>query len=60
MFLFALFTIGYIVGVFTALWLFPPNSREIVEQEVDAMTPILNLKPKEDLKNISQEGLIYT
>lgn len=46
MLFFAIFTLGYFVGVFTALWAFPPNTREIEEQEVDALKPILASKEK--------------
>lgn len=47
MLFFALFTIGYFLGVFTALAIFPPQVREIEEQERDARTPIdlIDLNP---------------
>ena len=41
---FALFTIGYLIGVISALAIFPPRDREILEQEKDALGPIIALK----------------
>lgn len=43
---FALFTLGYFVGVFTFLIIFPPAVREIEEQEKDSLVPILDVKQK--------------
>lgn len=40
MLFFAIFTIGYFLGVFTALAVFPPGVKEIEEQERDARAPI--------------------
>ena len=37
---FAIFTLGYFMGVFTALAIFPPWTREIEEQEKDARAPL--------------------
>jgi hypothetical protein len=40
MILFALFTLGYFTGVITALLIFPPDVKDIIEQERDALKPI--------------------
>jgi len=37
---FALFTLGYFSGVVTFLFAFPPNVKEIEEQEKDTFEPI--------------------
>ena len=47
---FALFTVGYVVGVVTFLFIFPPNMKEIEEQEIDALQPIINLKVEKNIK----------
>ena len=47
---FALFTVGYIVGVITFLFIFPPNMKEIEEQEVDALQPIIDVKVEKKIK----------
>ncbi|MDO8340746.1 MAG: hypothetical protein Q7T59_02125 [Candidatus Woesebacteria bacterium] len=44
---FALLTLGYFLGVFTAMVIFPPKTNELREQEKDALTPILNLGEEE-------------
>ncbi|AKM83290.1 MAG: hypothetical protein UR17_C0001G0502 [Candidatus Woesebacteria bacterium GW2011_GWF1_31_35] len=44
---FALLTLGYFLGVFTAMVIFPPKTNELREQEKDALTPILNLEEEE-------------
>jgi len=41
MLFFALFTLGYFAGVLTALYMFPPQVKEIEEQEIDALGPIM-------------------
>lgn len=43
MLFFALFTIGYFAGVLTALAIFPPQVKEIQEQEKDVLGPVLNI-----------------
>lgn len=43
MLFFALFTVGYFFGVFTVLLIFPPQVKEIEEQERDALKPISQL-----------------
>lgn len=54
---FAVFTLGYFAGVFTALAIFPPNIREIEEQEIDTLKPILDLTKEKELKQkIKEEG----
>jgi hypothetical protein len=40
---FAVFTVGYFLGVFTFLAIFPPSVKEIEEQEKDALQPILSV-----------------
>ena len=50
MVLFALFTIGYLVGVITTLAIFPPRDREILEQEKDALGPILRAKEQAEIE----------
>lgn len=55
MLFFAIFTIGFIVGVSTALWIFPPNVKEIEEQEVDALAPILRVKEQKQRSTESEE-----
>ena len=58
MLFFAIFTIGYFAGVITALAVFPPQVKEIEEQEVDALQPILDLgKDKEFKQKIKEEGV---
>jgi len=54
MLFFALFTAGFTVGVLMALWIFPPNVKEIEEQEVNALEPILETKQE----RVSVEGEI--
>jgi hypothetical protein len=44
MIIFAMFTIGFFAGVFLTLVVFPPNSSELKEQEMDAKTPILRME----------------
>lgn len=44
---FALLTLGYFLGVFTALVIFPPKTNELMEQEKDALTSILDLDEEE-------------
>jgi len=46
MLFFAMFTLGYFFGVFSALAIFPPRVREIEEQEKDALTSIIELENK--------------
>ena len=53
---FALFTVGYIVGVITFLFIFPPNMKEIEEQEVDALQPIIDVKVEKKIPE-SQESI---
>lgn len=43
MLIFALFTSGYFLGVVTALLIFPPQAKEIAQQEEDALGPVLGL-----------------
>ena len=43
MLIWALFTLGYFLGVFTALAIFPPWVKEIEEQEKDALKPLQNI-----------------
>jgi len=40
----AVFSLGYFLGVFSALALFPPRVKEIEEQEKDAARPVLELQ----------------
>ena len=47
---FALFVLGYFVGVVTCLYIFPPNTKEIKEQEIDALQPILDMDREARLK----------
>ena len=42
MLLFTLFTLGYFAGVFTALAMFPPRTKEIEMQEFNTQKPILD------------------
>ena len=53
MLFFALFTVGYFFGVFTALAIFPPRMKEIEEQERDALEPILNIKRTDENEQIA-------
>jgi uncharacterized membrane protein YgaE (UPF0421/DUF939 family) len=46
MLFFALFTVGFFVGVIMTLVLFPPQTKEIEEQEVNALSPILQMENK--------------
>lgn len=57
MIFFAVFTIGYFVGVVSALAIFPPRDREILEQEKDSLGPILDAKEQAetDLGQIEPE-----
>ncbi len=50
MLLFAIFTLGYFAGVFTALFVFPPNTTELEEQEVDALRPIIDMSSEKGLE----------
>lgn len=47
MLIFAIFTLGYFAGVFTALAVFPPKVSEIEEQEADALKPLLKASKRE-------------
>lgn len=59
MIIFALFTVGYLFGVFTALYIFSPKTREIEEQEIDNLAPIIALESRKLLqKSIKQEGIV--
>lgn len=49
MLFFALFTAGYLFGVFTALAIFPPRVKEIEEQEKDALLPLKSLDEESNL-----------
>lgn len=40
MLLWAVFTLGYFAGVFTALVVFPPWVKELEEQEIDTIKPL--------------------
>lgn len=57
MLIFAIFTLGYFVGVFSALSIFSPKVREIEEQEVDALRPILEAKSRKEEKSATSFGL---
>ena len=46
---FALLTLGYFLGVFTALYIFPPKTNELREQERDSLEPILGLDEQEKI-----------
>lgn len=46
---FALLTLGYFLGVFTAMVIFPPKTNELREQEKDALSPILDLDKEEKI-----------
>ena len=57
MLIFAIFTLGYFAGVFTALLVFPPRTTELEQQEIDALQPIVEVKeerrtPQIDLINL--------
>lgn len=43
MLFFALFTLGYFVGVITALFVFPPRTNELIQQEEDALEPLFGV-----------------
>jgi|WetSurSiteA1Bulk_404760.scaffolds.fasta_scaffold25801_2 hypothetical protein len=45
---FAIFTAGYFVGVFTFLAIFPPRTKEIEEQEKNALDPILRVEEEKE------------
>ncbi len=47
---FAVFTVGYFLGVFTFLAVFPPAVREIEEQEKDARQPVLSISEGEEVE----------
>jgi hypothetical protein len=49
-----------LVGVFTALAIFPPRVTEIQEQEKDALEPILNISQdnKVDQKSIYEQPVL--
>ena len=53
MLFFALFTLGYFFGVFTVLAVFPPRTKEIEEQEKDALEPILSIKRTDENEQIA-------
>ncbi len=57
MLFFAIFTLGYFAGVLTALAVFPPRVKEIEEQEVDALRPILETKLKKEPSRATSFGL---
>ncbi|MCH7730517.1 hypothetical protein IID21_03205 [Patescibacteria group bacterium] len=57
MLFFAIFTLGYFAGVFTALSIFSPKVREIEEQEIDALKPILEIKNRMGKKKATSFGL---
>lgn len=54
---FALFTLGYFAGVFTALVVFPPQTTELEEQEKDALQPILDKST--DTASTKPVGSVY-
>ncbi len=56
MIFFAVFSLGYFAGVFTALLVFPPRVTELEEQEFDALKPILEIEKE---KKLSREGSVY-
>ena len=60
MLFFAIFTIGYLAGVLTTLAVFPPRVKEIEEQEVDALAPILETKLKRESSRATSFGLPIT
>jgi len=57
MLIFAIFTIGFFIGVFITLWIFPPNTSEIREQEIDALQPILDLEKKKYQEVTEKRGI---
>lgn len=59
MLLFAIFTLGYFAGVFTALLVFPPRTTELEEQEIDALKPILEAEGKKEAEHKAIEEGIY-
>ena len=54
MLLFALFTIGYFVGVLTVLAVFPPRLKEIEEQEENALEAILKISEDIDIEHADE------
>lgn len=59
MLFFALFTLGYFVGVFTVLAIFPPQVKEIEEQEKDALRPVLDVTREKELEHKAKEVDVY-
>ena len=58
MLIFAIFTLGYFAGVFTALLVFPPRTTELEEQEIDAVKPILEVENNRRAAQIDLINLI--
>jgi hypothetical protein len=58
MIFFAAFTLGYFAGVFTFLLAFPPRTKEIEEQEVDALKPLLELEEEKSEKEYSPSVIL--
>lgn len=57
MLIFAIFTLGYFAGVFTALLFFPPNTNELKEQEIDALQPILRVEEEKRLEQKVEDDI---
>ena len=57
MLLFAIFTLGYFAGVFTALFVFPPNTKELREQEIDAVKPVLEMERELNANEDAKRGV---
>lgn len=53
----AIFTLGYFAGVLTALFVFPPNTNELREQEIDTASPILEIERQGEFKGEFAEGV---
>lgn len=58
MLIFAVFTLGYFAGVFTALFVFPPKTNELREQEIDAMAPLTDMSKDNRQEEVALDGLL--
>jgi len=57
MLFFAIFTVGYFAGVITVLFIFPPNTNELREQEFDTVKPILEIDNQKELGESVKERI---
>lgn len=48
----ALLTLGYFAGVLTTLFIFPPKTNELREQEHNALAPIVKMEEEKEVQTI--------